>query len=221
MTTIRLEGPTAQPASGRAARQLVVLLHGVGADGDDLIGLAPYFAQVLPDAAFASPHAPFPYDMAPFGRQWFSLADRSPQAIARGVRAAAPILDAFLDESLAALGLDDDALALVGFSQGTMMALHVAMRRPRRMRAVLGYSGMLADPAALPAEITARPRTLLIHGEADDVVAPTALAAATAALEAVGVPVTAHAEPNLGHGLSDQGIAMGMAFLAQAFLDPT
>lgn len=221
MTQARLEGPTALPASGGAARHLVVLLHGVGADGDDLIGLVPAFAQALPDAAFAAPHAPFPYDMAPFGRQWFSLADRSPAAIGRAVRAAAPILDAFLDESLAAWGLDDDALALVGFSQGTMMALHVALRRRRRMRAVLGYSGMLADPAALAPEITTRPRVLLIHGAADEVVDPAALAAATAALEAVGVPVLAQCEPGLGHGISERGVATGMAFLAQAFLDPT
>ena len=117
-TSFDFDGPRFGPASGRAAQQLVVLLHGLGADGNDLISLAPYFAQVLPDAAFVSPHAPFPCDMAPMGRQWFSLQQRTPEAMLGGVRMSAPVLDAFLDAELERHGLTPERLALVGFSQG-------------------------------------------------------------------------------------------------------
>jgi len=133
---MRLDGPRhgvkAGPGKdGRKARALVVFLHGLGADGNDLISLAPLLESVLPDTAFASPHAPFPCDMAPLGRQWFSLQDRDPDVLLAGVQAAAPLLNAFLDQELKAHGLSDERLALVGFSQGTMIALHVALRRPR------------------------------------------------------------------------------------------
>ena len=111
MAATTLTGPIRAPASGGAPRQLVVLLHGVGSDGNDLIQLAPYFAQVLPDAEFIAPDAPFHYDMAPSGHQWFSLQDRTSSVVAAGARIAAPILDAFLDAELARRGLDDDALA--------------------------------------------------------------------------------------------------------------
>src|SRR5580704_11341788 len=110
-----LSGPVRKPASGGKPRQLVVLLHGVGADGNDLIGLAPYLAPALPDAEFVSPNAPFPCDMAPYGFQWFSVQDRTPGNMLAGVRASAPILDAFIDEALASRGLDETEAALVGF----------------------------------------------------------------------------------------------------------
>ena len=124
-----LSGPSRPPASGGKPSRLVVLLHGLGADGNDLIGLAPYWASLLPEAEFLSPNAPFPCDMAPYGYQWFSAQDRSPAAVLAGVRAAAPMLDAFIDEALAERGLGDGELALVGFSQGTMMSLFVGLRR--------------------------------------------------------------------------------------------
>ena len=130
-TAFDLDGPRAGPAVEGAADSLVVLLHGLGADGNDLIGLAPELSRLLPGAAFVSPHAPFPCDMAPFGRQWFSLQDRAPQSLLAGARMAAPILDRFIDDELARHDLADDRLALVGFSQGTMMALYVALRRAR------------------------------------------------------------------------------------------
>src|SRR3954453_15322769 len=108
----KLSGPIHKPASGGKPRQLVVLLHGLGADGNDLIGLAPVLAQLLPEAEFVSPNSPFPCDTAASGYQWFSLQDRSPATILAGVRAAAPILDAFIDEALAARGLEEKDLAL-------------------------------------------------------------------------------------------------------------
>ncbi len=215
--SVSLSGPTAEPAAGGPAHQLVILLHGVGAGGDDLIGLAPLVADLLPHAAFVAPDGPFPYDMAPFGRQWFSLQDRSPTALAAGVRAAAPRLEAFVDAQLQARGLDDAALALVGFSQGTMMALHLATRRSRPCAAVVGFSGALIDPVRLPDEVRSRPRVLLIHGEADDVVNPACLGQAEAALATVGVPVLAEMRPGLGHGIDGPGLALAARFLRQSF----
>lgn len=210
-----LSGPTVPPASGAAARQLVVFLHGVGADGNDLLGLAPYFAQALPDAEFISPHAPFPFDMAPYGHQWFSLQDRSATAIDAGVRLAAPILDAFLDAELAKRGLTDSDLILIGFSQGTMMSLHTALRRPRPCAGVIGFSGKLAAPEALAGEITSRPPVLLIHGEQDEVLPVQLLPLAVQALEAAGVPVESHTRPMLGHGIDDEGLRLAVAFAAK------
>lgn len=214
---VRLSGPSVEPASGGPAAQLVVLLHGVGVDGSDLIELAPFFASVLPDAAFVAPDAPQAFDMAPFGRQWFSLQDRTPGVIAAGVRETTPILDAFLDEQLALWGVNDSDMALVGFSQGTMMALHVALRRPKAPAALVGFSGALVDAASLAAEITARPRVLLIHGEDDEVVNPASLATAEQALARVGVPVLTELRPGLGHGIDEVGAQMALSFLGQTF----
>lgn len=214
---VTLSGPSLEPASGGPAAQLVILLHGVGVDGSDLIELAPFFATILPDAAFVAPDAPEPFDMAPFGRQWFSLSDRSLPAISAGVRAAAPILDTFIDEQIALWGVQPSDVALVGFSQGTMMALHTALRRPRPFAAVVGFSGALVDAESLPREVTARPRTLLIHGDADEVVNPNCLTLAEQALASVGVPVISELRPGLGHGIDGPGAEMALGFLGQVF----
>jgi len=212
-----LDGPRFGPAAGGAASQLVVLLHGLGADGNDLIGLAPALARALPEAAFVSPHAPFPCDMAPYGRQWFSLQSRDPASLWSGVSMAAPILGGFLDDELARLGLADDRLALVGFSQGTMMSLHLAPRRARPCAAVVGYSGLLAGPERLAAETVSRPPVLLVHGDADPIVPVAALPAARAALEAAGFTVTMQVRPGLGHGIDEAGIGLGIAHLRAGF----
>ncbi len=212
-----LTGPLRRAKSGGPARQLVVFLHGVGADGADLIDLAPYFAERLPDADFVAPNAPWPYDMAPFGYQWFSLQDRSPEVLERGVRAAAPILDAFLDRELAARGLTDAALALVGFSQGTMMSLHVAPRRAAPCAAVVGFSGRLVAPDRLPDELRTRPPVLLVHGEDDEVVPVHSLAAARLGLESAGLKVQSLTRPDLGHGIDEEGLVTAIRFVADHF----
>jgi phospholipase/carboxylesterase len=213
----QISGPTYSPAAGGSPEQLVILCHGVGADGQDLIGLAPYFAKVLPNALFVAPNAPEPYDMAPMGYQWFSLNDVTPDTRLAGAQAAAPVLNAFIDQQLTEYGLDDSKLALVGFSQGTMMSLHLALRRERPMAGVIGYSGALVGDHLLMSEIINRPPVLLIHGDTDDVVPPESLDHAVKALAMAGVTVTSEMRPGLGHGLDDRGILVGMDFLAHVF----
>lgn len=211
-----LTGPTFAPASGGPARHLVVFLHGLGSNGDDLIELAPYFAQALPDAVFFAPDAPEPCDMAPFGRQWFSLRDQSPQAMLAGVESGATVLNAFLDAKLAELGLSDDKMMLVGFSQGTMLALHVALRRPAAPAAVVGYSGLVVAPERLLEDkIAARPPILLVHGEDDEVVPHSFLLFAQEIFEKLGLPVLALSRPGLGHSIDEEGLKAGIAFAAQ------
>jgi phospholipase/carboxylesterase len=209
-----LDGPRLPPASGGAPRKLVVFLHGYGADGNDLIDLGRHWGRALPDAAFVSPHAPEACAGSPMGRQWFGLTMRDPAERWRGVEKARPVLSAFLDAELARHGLAEKDLALVGFSQGTMMALHVALRRPEQMAGVVGFSGYLAGPEHL-GEAIQKPPMLLIHGDRDQVIPVEALPSAANALGAAGVPVEWHVRPGLPHGIDPEGLALGGAFLAR------
>ena len=206
-----LDGPRFGPAAAGPAAQLVVLLHGVGADGRDLIDLAPTWAQALPQAAFASPDAPDPYESALVGRQWFSLGERTATARARGAALARAPLDAFIDAELVRLGLPPDAYALAGFSQGAMMALYVGLRRRPPPRAIVAFSGLLIDPDAIPAEPL--PPVLLIHGDADPVVPAEATRVAERSLRALGGHVQAKLTPGLGHGIDAAGLAEASSFL--------
>ena len=210
-----LAGPSRPPVAGGKPRRLVILLHGLGADGHDLIGLAPYWAPLLPEAEFLSPNAPFPCDMAPYGYQWFSSQDRSDEARLAGVRAAAPILDAFIDEALAERGLEGRDLMLVGFSQGTMMALFVGLRREEPVAGILGFSGRLIAPELLETELRARPPVLLVHGTEDPLVPYSSLDEAKTALAGLGVPVDTLACPGIGHSIDENGLRRGAAFLKE------
>jgi phospholipase/carboxylesterase len=211
--TVQLSGPSRPPASGAKPGRLVVLLHGLGADGNDLIGLAPYWAPLVPEAEFLSPNAPFGCDMAPYGYQWFSALDRSPSAVLAGVRVAAAILDGFLDAALAERGLGASDLALVGFSQGAMMSLFVGLRRARPVAGILGYSGRLLAPELLGNELRSRPRLLLVHGSADPLVPYQSLADAQAALAAAGVPIETMTCHGNGHAIDEAGLRRGGEFL--------
>jgi phospholipase/carboxylesterase len=215
-----LSGPSHPSAAGAQPRKLVILLHGLGADGNDLIGLAQYWGRLVPDAEFVSPHAPFPCDMAPYGRQWFSVQDRTPTAVLAGVRAAAPILDAYIDEELQKRGLTDADAALVGFSQGTMMSLFVGLRRANPLAGILGFSGRMIGAELLRSEIRSRPPTLLIHGTADPVVPFESLAHAEAALKDAGVPVESVACYGVEHSIDQEGLQRGGAFLREVLSGP-
>jgi len=210
-----LDGPTSAQATGASPRSLAILLHGYGSNGADLIGLAPYWRTVLPDTLFLAPNAPQACPGAPGGRQWWPLTSLSPEARAAGVRVAAPDLNTYIDSHLAAHGLSEDRLALVGFSQGTMMALHVGPRRAKPIAGIVGYSGMLADPDALAQEAVTKPPVLLVHGDADEVLPVTAMHQAKTRLEALGLEVAAHVSPNLGHSVDEMGLQLGASFLAK------
>ena len=206
-----LSGPRLAPAKGTATH-LVVLLHGYGADGNDLIGLAPRWQSLLPTVAFAAPNAPTRVPGSP-GYQWFPLTRMDPHELERGVEAAGPLLDKFLDDELARLGLPPERLALAGFSQGTMMSLHVGLRRKVKPAAIIGFSGLLASP---PPE-GKKPPILLTHGDADSVIPAQAMLLAAMQLGAAGAAVQWHLAPGIGHGIDPAGMAMAGEFLNLAF----
>jgi len=208
-----LDGPSASPISGGPAKSLVIFLHGYGSNGADLIDLASYWAKALPDTMFLSPDAPQPCDGVPYGRQWWPLTSLTPAARAAGVRVSAPALNGYIDAQLAAHGLSEDRLALVGFSQGTMMALHVGPRRAKALAGVIGFSGMLADPDALAAEVVTKPPILLGHGDRDDVLPVEALHHAQLQLKGLDFDLAAHVSPGLGHSIDETGLQLGARFL--------
>jgi len=217
----RLDGPSIPPLSG-TTRQLVVFLHGYGADGNDLIDIGYAWRALLPDATFISPDAPEPCAEMPIGRQWFAIDRSNPAARWNGVTSAVPVLHRFLDDTLQRHQLPPTALALVGFSQGTMMALHVGLRRSTPPLAIVGYSGRLTAPnqtdfAAMQAEIASRPPVLLIHGDMDEVVPPASLELSATGLKTLGITPETHMSHGIGHGIDEEGLRLGGQFLARAF----
>lgn len=210
-----LESARKGVAKGKA-RSAVILLHGYGADGADLLGLADPLAQHLPDTAFHAPNAPEACTNNPFGYQWFPIPwlDGSSQEDAeKGMLSAIDDLNAYIDHVLAEEGLEPEALALVGFSQGTMISLHVAPRRARPLAAVVGFSGRLLQPEALADEVVSRFPVLLIHGDADEMVPVAALSEAGDALVAAGFETYAHVSEGMAHGIAPDGLSLALSFL--------
>ncbi|MDR0810467.1 MAG: dienelactone hydrolase family protein [Gemmobacter sp.] len=205
------------PQSGQA-RSVVIFVHGYGADGADLLGLADPLAPHLPDTVFYSPDAPEPCAGNPFGYQWFPIPrlDGSDEDAAEaGMRSAAEKLNAFIDAKLAEEGLEPAALALVGFSQGAMMSLHIAPRRARAIAGVIAFSGRLLEPERLVPEAEAKPPVLLIHGDADEVVPFTDMGRAGNALVEAGFETYAHVMKGTGHGIAPDGLQVALAFLKE------
>lgn len=223
--TVKIDGPRIKPLSG-AAKKLVVILHGFGADGNDLIEIGRQWQNALPDAAFVAPHAHEPCAMAGAGRQWFRLTDRNPHERWSGASSAHPVIDGFIDSELAALDLQDSDLIIAGFSQGAMMALHTGLRRRVAPAGIIAFSGMLIGPEHL-AEATARnargapPPILLVHGHMDEVVPLDAMFAATSQCASAGIPSQWHLAIGLGHGIDGEGIRHGLQFIHQCFGRPT
>ena len=207
-----LSGPTLAPASGPATH-LVVLVHGYGADGNDLIGLAEHWRGLLPRIAFAAPNAPTRVPGSQ-GYQWFPISRIDPHEMKKGVEVAAPVLDEYLETELARLNLPPERLALVGFSQGTMLSLHLGLRRAVKPGAIVGFSGLLPGP---PPELAEFPPILLTHGDQDQVIPPQALFLAAGQLGAAGAAVQWHLAPGMGHGIDPEGLMMAGAFLNLAF----
>ncbi|MCV2878266.1 dienelactone hydrolase family protein [Sedimentimonas flavescens] len=205
------------PKSGRV-KSAVVFLHGYGADGADLLGLADPLAPHLSDTLFLAPDAPEPCSGNPFGRQWFPipwLDGSSEEAAAQGMQAAARDLNAFLDGLLEDEGLTPSELAIIGFSQGTMMALDVTPRRSAPVAAVVAFSGRLLRPDALAQEAISKPPVLLIHGDADPVVPFADMGLAGDALVSAGFETYAHVMKGTGHGIAPDGLSVALSFLKQ------
>lgn len=212
-----LNGPEVAPQSGKA-KHLVVFLHGVGADGNDLISLASIFGKAFPDVHFCSPNAPEPCDMAPFGHQWFSLQNRKSEVMYAGIERTRPLLNEYIDSKLMQLGLGDDKLVVFGFSQGTMTALHVMLRRPNPCAGIIGFSGAMLSSHKLSDEIRSYPPVCLIHGDVDTVVPIAGMADAEAALRKAGVEVEAHTRAGLAHGIDEEGLAVAAEFLQRVLV---
>lgn len=210
-----LQSQRKAPQSGQA-RSMVIFVHGYGADGADLLGLADPLAPHLPDTVFYSPNAPQPCAGNPFGFQWFPIPwlDGSSEEAARaGMATAVEKLNAFIDAKLAEEGLEPEALALVGFSQGSMMSLHIAPRRDRAIAGVVAFSGRLLEPERLATEAQVKPPVLLIHGDADEMVPFEDMGRAGNALVEAGFETYAHVMKGTGHGIAPDGLQVALSFL--------
>ncbi|MFC4215133.1 alpha/beta hydrolase [Pseudophaeobacter arcticus] len=211
-----LKAERREPLSG-VTRSIVVFLHGYGANGADLLGLADPLAEHLPDTLFVAPDAPENCPGAPMGYQWFPIPwidGSSEEESMRGMNASIEDLNAFLD----ALMVDEDVLpeqvVLFGFSQGTMMSLHVAPRREDAIAGIVAFSGRLLSPDSLKDEVVSRMPVMLVHGDADDMVPPQSLPEAAEALGQAGFKdVFAHIMKGTGHGIAPDGLSVALAFM--------
>lgn len=219
MTQIKkIAGPFLPPKSGKA-KELVVFLHGYGSNGDDLLSIGEMWADKLPNAAFASPNAPDICEAYPVGYQWFSIREIDDKILAREkqMEAVTPSLHAFLDEQLKKWDVAESKLAVVGFSQGAMMAMYAMPRRKQACAGVIGYSGMLLDAAGLKEAGIQKMPVLAIHGDSDEVVPPQCLSEVETGFTAAGFDVETVMRPHLGHGIDPFGLMRGVDFCRECF----
>ena len=213
----KLSGPMLPPASGGDPKQVVVLLHGYGSDGADLIGLAPYWQNVLPDALFVSPNAPEQCRQLASGFQWFDVSFEGDRLASRqmGVVNARPVLVDFLNDLWTQTGIGPEQTILAGFSQGAMMALHVGLSLPQRLMGIIAFSGAFLPPEGFGTDALARPPVCLVHGDKDEVVDPELSADAEVALRLAGFDVSYHVSEDVGHGIAPDGLAFATEFIAR------
>jgi phospholipase/carboxylesterase len=209
MTQALLDGPRRAPSNGQAPDSLVILLHGYGSNGEDLIGLAPYWDRLLPGTAFTSPNAPESLPMMASAFQWFPLSTMDPSAVAKSARAAAPILSAFITAEMARHNFGPERTVLVGFSQGTMMALEVGLAWPVAFAGIIGFSGALVGFEGA----VSKPPVLLIHGDQDDRVPHAASVSALATLKAARLTASLHTSPRTSHTIAMDGLQAAAGFL--------
>lgn len=210
-----ITGPVVAPRSGGPARQIVLLLHGYGADGQDLIGLSQPLGGLLPDALFAAPNAPARCAQNPFGYEWFPIDFGAMRESARvGVPAARDAVVGYLEDIWARTGLTARETFLLGFSQGAMTALHVALSLPEPVRGVVSFSGALVPPDDFGAAGRRYPPVCLVHGDSDNVVDPALTDEAERALKAAGIAVVRHVSVGMAHGIAPDGLEFAARFLA-------
>lgn len=212
---ILIDGPRIPPRSG-AAKKLVVLFHGYGSNGEDLAGLARAWAPHFPDVAWASPNAPDPVPGHPGGYQWFPISQLDPAVMEQGARSAHASAEHFVASELKRHGLGPQDLLLIGFSQGTMMALHTGLRREAAPAGILGFSGALAGPERLKQEMSCKPPILLIHGDQDQVLPVGMTLMAAQGLAAAGHGAEFHISQGIPHSIGQDGLELGQAFIANA-----
>lgn len=203
-------------ASGLSPKQLMIFLHGYGANGQDLISLAPEFFDILPDCYFISPDAPYPFEGGMYNAyQWYGLMDRSEKAMLANARLVAPLLNEFIDSQLERFSLHDKDLIIAGFSQGGMMAIHNMYRRKNACAAIISFSGFLIGPDELAKEIKSRPPILMTHGTRDRIVPFSALDNSIAHLRALNIEAYELSVAGLGHGIDDECIDAAKDFLTK------
>jgi len=211
-----LNDVTLEPSHGAKTENAVIILHGLGDSASGIIGLGEAFRPAMPNTLFLAPDAPAPCEFCPFGYQWFSAQDWTPSVVLEGIKNAAPLLNAYIDHVLSKHSLTSDRLALVGFSQGTMMSLYVAPRRAEKLACVVGYSGALVGGELLPTERKSAPPVLLVHGTRDDVVPFASMNHARAGLHNANINASAFACEGLAHSINDDGVEQGALFLRKA-----
>lgn len=211
-------GASLKPLSDGKPKQIIILLHGYGSSGTDMISLAPHWQAELPDALFLAPHAPQRCAMMANGYQWWGLSGHDPSALLAGAQSAAPTINAFIDRKLTEYDLNEADLALVGFSQGTMMALHIGLRRPKTVAAIVGYSGILTSTSDISQNNMPKPPVLLVHGNVDPVVPAGSMSLAEQELKGLGVKVNTHLAQGLAHSVDQTGLQLGRDFLVKALV---
>ncbi|MEP2781067.1 MAG: prolyl oligopeptidase family serine peptidase [Pseudoruegeria sp.] len=210
-------------APSGTTKSVVVFVHGYGANGADLLGLSDPLKEHMPDTTFVSPDAPEKIPGAPFGFQWFPipwLDGSSEEAAKEGLARASEDFNAFLDQVMAEEGITSNELILFGFSQGTMLSLHVAPRRNDQIRAIVAFSGRLLEPDSLASDVVSKPPVLLVHGDADDVVPPQSMNEAGQALQAAGFDVYAHVMKGTAHGIAPDGLSVALSFMKDKLSRP-
>lgn len=212
-----ISGPEVLPKSHKPS-SVVILLHGYGADGEGLIGLARAFSHALPDTYFVAPNAILPFEHNSSGYQWCSLKDMNELVLVKGLDEAAPYVNEFIEYQLKRFNLLDNKLALVGFSQGAILSLHLALRRAKPLAGIVGLSGMIVAPHLLKTEAKSKPPVTLIHGMLDDVMPVAALTKATSALQEQNIAVESLAEPGIGHWIGEEGFKFA-AMALKRYLD--
>ena len=213
-----LEGPDHAPLSCGKAVYLVILLHGKGVDGNNVIDIGIEWGAILNKAKFIAPNGPFPDEDTSAGRQWFGIKNADTQQLVSNMNEASEIVNAYLDEILANHHLDDSHLAIVGFGQGATLALHAALRRGKPMGAIVAISGTVQDAEFLAKEIHIKPPTLLVHGDVDPNVSEASMTETQSVLCAMGVPVQTLSKPGEYWGLEEEGIIKIAEFIRQAMV---